>query len=66
MEGGMYTDEAEARTDEGQLLRLMNSDELKLMRMRERGMLVPVVLVGVEPAIIMARRVPTTTATCVR
>ena len=36
------------------------------MHVNAGGMLVPVISAGVEPAIIMTQRVPTTAATCVR
>ena len=55
-----------SRRGDGQLLLSMSFDEPKLMQIRMGGVLVPVVLAVVEPAIIMARRVPTTAATCVR
>ena len=64
MEGGTYTDEAEARGRAIIALDVLRRTETHAKA--DGGMLVPMVLAVVEPAIIMARRVPTTAATCVR
>ena len=64
MEGGTYAEEAEA--EDWQLIFAL--DEVRRTGTHENtgGVLIPVVLAGAEPAIIVAQRVPTIAATCVR
>ena len=64
MEGGTYAEEAEA--EDWQLIFALDAVRRTETHANTGGMLMPVVLAGAEPTIIMARRVPTTAATCVR